>query len=154
MLGAKRLGGLDSTEDDVTKVILDCPKDPNARAKIMEEARSIWRQCYGVARTGSSQRLDKGCSKNNKRKSDAKISVGTKFARKHFTQARRRAAAALVQEVSSTEGLRKIDAVTHAEMPGWTGKHDREMHFQLDKRLHRHREAASRAQTVDGKFCQ
>ena len=64
LLSTKRLNGLASTEDDVAKVILDTPQDPDTRAHTIQAARQAWRECFGVCRPGHRERrIDVGVSK-------------------------------------------------------------------------------------------
>ena len=146
VLGSKRLSGLEATEDDVIKVILDAPTNPQELSKVVARARAIWRDCFGVSRPGDgykARRFDTGVPKNKKRELDvagAGVPQG-KFARKDFVQERRATAANLVESISATDGLNMINGIADAVLPGWTAKHDKELAFQQAKRTHRLNEA-------------
>ena len=148
VLGSKRLNGLEATEDDVIKVLLDAPTDPKELSKVVANARIIWRECYGVSRPGEgkARRFDLGVpkKKTNKRELDVVGEAGVpqgKFARTDFVQRRRAAGANLVASVEAADGQDMINAIADAALPGWTEKHDKELAFQAAKRTHRLNEA-------------
>ena len=147
VLGSKRLSGLEATEDDVIKVILDAPTNPKELSKVVATARVIWRECFGVSRPGDgnkARRFDTGVPKNNNKRGLDVAGAGVpqgKFARKDFVQGRRATAANLVESISATDGLNMINDIADAVLPGWTEKHDKELAFQQAKRAHRLNEA-------------
>ncbi|CAK0864004.1 unnamed protein product, partial [Prorocentrum cordatum] len=142
VLGSKRLNGVGSTEDDVIKVVLDTPEDPEELSDVIVRARVIWRECLGVSRPGDGRgrRFDFGVLA--KRKLGGSVGqTHCKFAGKDFVHARRQAAIEVAESVEVADALDKIDAAGSAVLPGWTTKHDKELAFQMAKRDHRLREA-------------
>jgi hypothetical protein len=65
VLGDRRRNSSATTEDDITKVVLDIPRSLAEREEIIESARAVWREHYGVSRTAKlvGDKLDKGFRK-------------------------------------------------------------------------------------------
>ena len=126
-------------------MILDAPSDPRERERVIKESRRVWREVYGVSRTGATDRLDTGCKRKalSAEGDEGRFAFGMKFARKAFTTARRSAADRVAHSVSVDSGTAKIDALMASDLAGWTAKHDKERVFQESKRDHRLREAAA-----------
>jgi hypothetical protein len=63
--GDRRRNSSATTEDDITKVVRDIPGSLAEREEIIESARVVWREHYGVSRTAKLARdkLDKGIRK-------------------------------------------------------------------------------------------
>ena len=151
VLGSKRLAGVGSTEDDVIKVILDTPEDPQELARIVVKARVIWRECMGVSRPGEGRgrRFDFGVPAPKRKLAGSGDPTQRKFARKQFVTERRRAANEVAQSIQPVDALEKIAAAGSADLPGWTERHDKELSFQQSKRDHRLREAVASDQILD-----
>ena len=145
VLRETRLNSLESTEEDVVKVILDLPEsgDQTERAATFEEARCVWRENYGIARQNPTHaRIDTG------QKRGPRSSCGEKLTYTEFRRKRRDSASAIVTDDVQTCGQATIDAVANSEMEGWTEKHEKEKQFQENKLRARACEAIWYGQTT------
>ena len=107
VLGGRRRDSSATTEDDITKAVLDIQRSLAERGELIESAHAVWREHYGVSHAAkpAGDKLDKGIHQTKTKNSHQ---CGCHLAlpcRTDFLRVRRKASHALVASYTVERGL-------------------------------------------------